>query len=53
MKASRDLREDISDIELTRSRDIYGRDYQVSQIDAQRLTHLLYAFAELSPNGTV
>ena len=32
---------------------IYARAYNVVDIDASKLTHLLYAFANLNPNGEV
>ncbi|KAI4655668.1 hypothetical protein J4E93_000383 [Alternaria ventricosa] len=33
--------------------DIYARDFQPQQIPAERLTHLLYSFADNKPDGTV
>ncbi|ORX92047.1 chitinase [Basidiobolus meristosporus CBS 931.73] len=32
---------------------IYDRNYNVSDIDAQKITHILYAFANVNPDGEV
>ncbi|KAL8382438.1 hypothetical protein RB595_006292 [Gaeumannomyces hyphopodioides] len=33
--------------------DIYGRNYRAKDIPAQNVTHILYSFANLQPDGTV
>jgi chitinase len=30
---------------------IYGRDVQIADVPADRLTHLIYAFARIDPSG--
>ena len=38
---------------LTFTQDIYARKYLPQNIPAQKLTHLIYAFADIKPDGTI
>lgn len=48
-----ELDQSLQSDQADRFRGIYGADFQPQQLPADKVTHVLYAFADIGPDGEV